>query len=68
MKGWESIYSCGKEYQAEIIIDFLKDNDIDAIVLNKQDSLYLFGDIEVHVKLDDVIRAKYIIKTQLGFE
>ncbi len=68
MDGWKSIYSCGQTYRADMVIEVLKDNSIDAIILNKQDSLYLFGDIEVYVKPDDVIRAKHIIKTVIGFE
>lgn len=59
---WKIIYSTSALYQAEMVKDILEDNDIQAVLLNKQDSFYHFGDIEVYVKPDDVIRAKFLIK------
>ena len=59
---WKLIFATGTLYKAEIVKDILEDNEIEAVLLNKQDSLYLFGDIEVYVKPDDVIRAKFLIK------
>jgi len=47
---------------AEMAKAILEDNDIEVIVMNKQDSFYLIGDIEVYVKPEDVIRAKFLIK------
>ena len=61
-KDWRVVYTTNKLYQAEMVKDILSENDIEAILLNKQDSLYLIGDIEVYVKPDDVIKAKFIIK------
>jgi hypothetical protein len=68
MDDWRVVYYCGKQYRAEMVVGLLKENSIDAILLNKQDSLYLFGDVEVYVKPEDVIRAKHIIKTVIDFE
>ena len=62
MGDWKLIYSTSKLYLAQIINDVLDDNNIDAVLLNKQDSFYLFGDIEIYVKPDDVIRAKFLLK------
>lgn len=45
-----------------MVKDILEDNSMDVVLLNKQDSFYLFGDIELYVKPDDVIRAKFLIK------
>lgn len=61
-KDWQLIYSTGVQYKAEMVKDILNDNDIEAILLNRQDSLYLFGDIEVFAKTDNIIRAKFLIK------
>lgn len=58
---WISVYSTTKLYQAELIKEVLFDNRIIAFIMNKQDSTYLFGDIEICVKPDDVIRAKHIL-------
>lgn len=59
---WQTIFSTNQLYMAEMVKDILLDNDIEAILLNQQDSLYLFGDIEVKVRPDDVIKAKFLIK------
>ena len=41
---------------------FLIENGINAIVINKQDSSYqMFGDGELHVKEEDVKRAKELL-------
>lgn len=61
-KDWALIYSIGQLYQAEMVKAILEDNDIEVVLLNKQDSFYLFGDIEIYVRHNDVIRAKYVIK------
>ncbi len=61
-KDWALIFSTAKLYIAEMVKNVLEDNDIQAVIINKQDSFYLFGDIEVYVKPDDVIRAKFLIK------
>lgn len=47
---------------AQMVKDVLEDNGFDVVLLNKQDSFYLFGDIELYVKSDDVIKAKFLIK------
>ena len=66
-RGWITIFTTGQLYKAEILKDVLADQYIDSVVLNQQDSSYLtFGRIEVLVKPDDVISAKYILnKTEL---
>ena len=66
-KGWVTIFTTSQLYKAEILKDVLADQNIDSVVLNKQDSSYLtFGGIEVLVRNDDVISAKNILnKTEL---
>ncbi|MDA3866224.1 MAG: DUF2007 domain-containing protein [Salinivirgaceae bacterium] len=60
---WVIAFSTTQAYQAYIIKDLLEDHDIDAVVIDKQDSFYIMiGEIEVVVKADDVIRAKHLIK------
>ena len=55
------IYSIGNPYQAELIRQMLSDHNIQAFIVNKQDSAYKFGDIELYVNRDHVIRAKKLI-------
>jgi len=56
------IYSCGIPYRAELIRQMLMDHSITAFIVNKQDSAYKFGDIELFVHRDHVILAKKLIQ------
>lgn len=60
-ENWLPVYGTNLLWEAEIVKQVLFDNNITAFILNQQDSAYLFGEIKVCVKPDDVIRAKYII-------
>lgn len=40
------------------------ENGINAIIVNKKDSSYLFGELELYVMPNDAIQAKHIITTQ----
>ena len=62
MKDWKLVFSTSKLYLAEMVKDILEDNGFNVVTLDKQDSFYLFGEIELYVKPDDVIRAKFLIK------
>jgi hypothetical protein len=56
------IYSSGQPIQAELVKQMLDSHNIAAFLVNKQDSAYKFGEIEVYVGRDDVIRAKMLIR------
>ena len=61
-KDWVMVYTTDKLYEAELLKEILRDNNINAILLNKQDSAYKsFGDIEIYVNTRNVIRAKLLI-------
>jgi len=55
------VYTTNKLYEAEMIRQYLLDHNITAFIMNKMDSAYLFGDIELLVARDDVIRSKKLI-------
>ena len=57
-----NIFSTDKVYQAELIRQMLADHHIHSFMINKQDSAYKFGDIEIFVHRDHVIRAKMLIR------
>ena len=61
-KGWVQIYSTDKMFQAEIFKQVLADHKIESVIINKKDSSYKFGEIEVYVKNDHVIEAKMLAK------
>jgi hypothetical protein len=54
-------YTTNQLFEAEMIKKYLFDHQIPAFILNKMDSAYLFGDIEILVYRDDLIRAKKLI-------
>jgi len=55
------VYTTGKDYIAVLIRQILADNEIESFVINKKDSTYQFGDIEIYVHRDNVIRSKRLI-------
>lgn len=55
------IYSAGTPYLAELVRQMLAEYDIQSFIINKQDSFYKFGEIELYVNRDQVIRAKKLI-------
>ena len=62
-KDWVIAYESKQEYLANIARTILSDNDIESVIINKKDSIYnSFGDIEVYVNRDNLIRAKQILQ------
>lgn len=61
MSNWTIIYSSNQLYKAELMKQLLAENDIQAFLVNKKDSAYLFGEVEVYVSVEDAFRARQII-------
>jgi hypothetical protein len=60
---WVMVHQTGQEFHAEMLKKMLADHDITAVVMNKKDSSYkTFGDIEIYVKEENLLRAKTLIK------
>jgi hypothetical protein len=60
-ENWEAIYSTDRLYEAEMVKNMMADNDIECVIMNKQDSTYRFGEIEVCVPTEEVFKAKQLI-------
>ena len=60
-KNWVCVYTSFKSQNAEIIKALLTHNEINSVIINKQVSLYMFGEFEVFVNRDDVMKAKLVI-------
>jgi hypothetical protein len=59
---WVIVYSSNNLFESEMLVRMLADNDIEAIIINKQDSSYpVFGNVEMYVKTDKIIWAKKLI-------
>lgn len=63
MKGWTLVYSDNYAPRIALIKQLLEASEMPVIVLNKQDSSYLFGVQEVHVPVDFAVQAIHLIKT-----
>lgn len=61
-KNWVCIFTTDKIHLAEIAKGVLEENNIESVVINKKDSNYLFGYVEVYVNRDDAISGKHILR------
>ncbi len=64
MSNWAIIYSSINPNQSQIVKSVLEDNGIDVVIIDKTDSMHkhlINADMELHVKPEDVIKAKHII-------
>lgn len=58
------IFRTNSPLQAEIVLQMLRENGIDAITMNKRDSSYqAFGVIEIYCPANEVITALHLINT-----
>jgi hypothetical protein len=60
-ENWVKVYGVSQEYEAEMVTGLLKENEIDCVVINKKDSAYLFGELEIFVDVENAFLAKQII-------
>ena len=64
---WKKIYETTSPIKAELAKAYLMDeHQIEAVVLNKQDSSYLIGLCEVHVPMQDAVLAKFLLENEGG--
>jgi hypothetical protein len=63
MDGWVNVYTTGQLHLAEIAKELLKENNIDSVIVDKRDSLYItIGEVELFVRDLDVMKAKFILE------
>ncbi len=62
MNGWTVVYSDGFPPAVELRRVILEEHGIPAVVLNKRDSSYLFGFVELLVQEEDVEKAEALLK------
>ena len=61
-KEWVMIFVALDELQIEFARQELERWEIDSVIVNKQDRVYKFGQLELYVHRDNAIRAKQILK------
>jgi Putative prokaryotic signal transducing protein len=63
---WVVVYSAENMYKADIAIALLAEHGVQAVTMNKQDSAYLFGDVEIYVHRDLVVLAKHVLEANIN--
>ena len=64
---WKIIYASNARYQCEMLVQQLESANIHAVLLDKQDSSYHFGQVEVYVAQADMTAAQNLMQS-LGIE
>lgn len=59
---WQLVYSAKSVFDAEMVRGTLEEIGLEPVVINKQDSSYLFGDVEIYVSKEQFERAAEAIK------
>lgn len=60
--GWKKLKVYNSPIEAEIVKQMLEENGVPSVTMNKQDSSYLFGKIELYVHEDLEEQALQLIK------
>ncbi len=68
MDNWKKVFTNNQQHKAEIVKAILEENEIPAVVVSKKDSLYQFGNYEVHVSSEDILKALKMIDDDIHFE
>ena len=58
---WIEVYSTNDIFKAEVIKNLLISNNIEAIIMNQQDSSYHFGTAKIYTKKENILKTKEII-------
>ncbi|MBS0001247.1 MAG: hypothetical protein KFF73_19840 [Cyclobacteriaceae bacterium] len=67
MDKWQRVYADPVMYKAEIVKAVLEEHNLKPVLVNKQDSNYKFGNFEIYVNPDEVIRAIKLINDEIRF-
>ncbi|MFD2200107.1 putative signal transducing protein [Shivajiella indica] len=68
MKNWKKVFEDGSPVRAEIVKGFLEDCGIQAVILNKKESVYqIHGQYEVMVPYTEALKAINIVKNEISF-
>ena len=68
MRDWQSVYKDTREYRVDIVKAILEGEGLSPVKINKTVTAHGFGNFEIFVNPDSVIRAIRIIKDEIKFE
>lgn len=58
---WVKVFSSADVFRVEMLKGLLAEHRIEAVVVNKKDSAYLFGEAELYVKVEDAFQANQVL-------
>lgn len=68
MDNWVKVFETGEQIRAEIVKGVLEENEINAVVLNKKETVYqIFGTYQVLVLKQDILLATNIVQNEITF-
>jgi hypothetical protein len=68
MENWTKVFETEAQVRAEIVKGVLEEHGIQAVVLNKKETVYqIFGTYHVLVQRDDSISASTIVQNEITF-
>jgi hypothetical protein len=63
-KEWAVVFETDQLYRAEIALQVLQEEGVEAVIMNEKDSSYIvIGDIKVLVRNEFLVKAEELIKT-----
>lgn len=68
MSNWKKIFTSSDPYLPFFIQGMLNQNDIEVVLLNKKDEAYHFGDVELYVEQEYILKAVYLINQNIFSE
>ena len=66
-RNWQKVYTTDLLYRAEIVKAVLAEHHIQSVIVDKKDSAYHFGHIELYVAPEQVLIAIKIIEDGIDF-
>jgi hypothetical protein len=68
MENWIKVFETEAQVRAEIVKGVLEEHGIQAVVLNKKETVYqIFGTYHVLIQRDDSISAATIVQNEITF-
>lgn len=68
MENWIKVFESSMQVRAEIVKGVLEEHQIQAVVLNKKETVYqIFGNYEVHIQRENMIQANNLIQNEITF-
>ena len=68
MNNWIKVFENDIQIRAEIVKGVLEENEINAVIVNKKETVYhVFGTYEVMVQKKDILRATNLIQNEITF-